>query len=167
MDNVNATNDTKTIKVYNGAGYIAIFTVLYYADGVSHFIQSPRFSLFFSESISIPSNATKIHVRVWYYLDIRTWVPFYDEDISTADDVCYSLYGTIYNPGCAKVPCDGDNLSTTPPPISSDQHDYYDCVDNGSEFICTNDSKYHCPQRPHPHCCKCPKKCCCPRCHNK
>lgn len=178
MDNVNilATNDTKTIKVYNGAGYIALFTVIYYVNGVSHFIQSPQFSLFFSQSISIPSNATKIHVRVWFYLDIRTWVPFYDEDIPTAQDVCYSLSETIYNPVCTKVPCEGlgatppTNPETPTPPIHNpncdiDHNDYYDCIDNGEEFICTKQHKYCCPQRPHNYCCRKPKKCCMPRNH--
>ncbi|MEF9953276.1 MAG: hypothetical protein RR840_01025 [Clostridium sp.] len=169
------TNDNGFISVYNGSGYIAIYTVQYELDGAHHFYQTPRFSLFFTEKVNIPAGATKINLRVWYYLDIRTWVPFFDMDFETPPSICYKLYGTIYNPGCGEIPCDAigaappentGNISTPQTPVtppmtppnqcgccnSEYEHNYYECVDNGEE--------YNCQKRPNPHCCRRPKCCC-------
>lgn len=180
MANVNnplPTNDDGFISVYNGAGYVAIYTVQYDLDGVHHFYQTPRFTLFFTEKVTIPDRATNIHLRVWYYLDIRTWVPFFDADFDSPPSICYKLYGTIYNPGCGEIPC--DSLSTTPPneittpPLTHTpdfikcayhkypkyDHGYYEGRDDGENFNFHKKEYYHCHCGHSHYCCKKKKQC--------
>ncbi|MEF9951749.1 MAG: hypothetical protein RR840_04790 [Clostridium sp.] len=106
MNNQPYTGDTPYfVKVEDAAGFSAYLHVSYYSGGEMVDFDTPYMNVFEYEIVAIPADARDIYVDVFMAIGIQTWQRICSLQIPSQPQICYNLYGTIFNPSCQKVEC--------------------------------------------------------------
>jgi|GEM_PF-3528045 len=99
-----------TVTCFAESGYITRFKMNYVQNGVVKSFESPDMTLGATHKFTLPSDATSIRV-MGMYSTANIWIPFYWEDLSAPQNICYKNYGPIGNyqwshdcPGGAPAP---------------------------------------------------------------
>ena len=99
-----------TVTCLSEAGYVTRFKMTYVQNGASKSFESPNMTLGATHKFTLPSDATSISVMGMYSSN-EVWIPFYVDDLSAPQNICYKNYGIIGNhqwshdcPGGAPAP---------------------------------------------------------------
>lgn len=94
------------IRVDNGGGYVAKFTVEYKLDGEKITNESGQFTLGVSKTIKIPEKATNVFLKVELYWFIGSTSDVFQETFPGPVNRCYKIWGTTLSPSHKQVDCD-------------------------------------------------------------
>jgi hypothetical protein len=113
-DNASATDlmqlaETMTqggsIRIRNEAFYVAKFTVSYNLQGRRYHEESGHFGSFENRTVIVPEGATDILLEV-FYRGVFAWSSLFEKRWPSPPTICYKVWGTIFSPQHAEVPCD-------------------------------------------------------------
>lgn len=101
------------VRFYCQAGYVSSFRLSYDdVNGKNQSFTTPDLSVGYEKSFTIPYNATNIRVQGWY--QAGTWKELFNETLNAPTYMCYTSYGTVFEPkyktDCPEV----GNMTTKP-----------------------------------------------------
>jgi hypothetical protein len=99
-------------RFYCQAGYVSRFTLSYTVNGQNQSLTTPDLPVGQEKSFVIPYNAQNIRVQGWYLSG--TWKDLFNVTLDRPTYICYTSYGTIFNPNY-KTDCpEVGNMTTKP-----------------------------------------------------
>jgi hypothetical protein len=84
------------VRFYCQAGYVSSFRLSYDVNAKNQSFTTPDLSAGLEKSFVIPFNATNIRVQGWY--QAGTWKELFNETLDRPTYMCYTSYGTVFEP---------------------------------------------------------------------